>query len=410
MAEAVERAVADESHLLVEAGTGVGKSFAYLVPAILAATLKPHESDKRRRIIVSTNTISLQEQLIGRDIPFLNAVLPVEFSAVLVKGRSNYLSLRRMKGAFERAHSLFSQQEELTQLERVSRWTRETTDGSRADISFRPLPAVWDEVASEQGNCLGRKCPTYDKCFYYRARRRVWNADLLVVNHALFFSDLAIRREGANILPDYDVVIFDEAHTMESVAADHLGLSLSSGQIEHLLNRLYNDRTNRGLLLRYDLSEAQQLVAEIRFRQQDLFYGLREWQQLRGSSNGRVRQPPGVADEVSPQLRRLAAKISVYAKTIEADEERIELTSASEKCILLAVALESWLSQSAEDSAYWIEISGRKQQRTKLVSAPIDVGPVLRDELFNQVKTVILTSATLAVGRGSFEFIKSRIG
>lgn len=416
MAEAVERAIADESHLLVEAGTGVGKSFAYLVPAILAATQKPRkkeggkEKEERTRIVVTTNTISLQEQLITRDIPFLNAVLPVEFSAVLVKGRGNYASLRRVKGALEKAPALFNHDEELTQLQQVVDWSRKTHDGSRADLGFRPNGNVWDEVASEHGNCLGRKCPTYNQCFYYRARRRVWNADLLVVNHALFFSDLAIRREGANILPDYDVVVFDEAHTMESVAADHLGISVSSGQVEYMLNRLYNDRTNRGLLIRHNLSDEQQLVAEIRFQQRDLFYALRTPLDSSGSVNGRVRAVPEVVNEVSPLLRRLATSISMYANSIEKDEERIELTAAAEKCQGQAIALDTWLNQSVEDAAYWIEIGGRQRQTTKLVSAPIDVGPVLREELFNKVKTVILTSATLAVGSENFEFTKSRIG
>src|SRR6185295_2940148 len=118
-----------------------------------------------------------------------------------------------------------------------------------ADLPQHPLSSVWDEVESDSGNCLGRKCPTYKECFYYRARRRVQNAQLLVVNHALFFSDLALRRGGVSILPDYQAVIFDEAHTLESVASDHLGLSVTSGQVDYLLNKLFNDRTNKGLLV-----------------------------------------------------------------------------------------------------------------------------------------------------------------
>jgi ATP-dependent DNA helicase DinG len=410
MAEAVTQAIDQESHLLVEAGTGVGKSFAYLVPAILAVTAQKKEKGPRKRLIVSTNTISLQEQLITRDIPFLNAVLPVEFSAVLVKGRSNYISLRRMKGTVERTHSMFAQQEELTQLQQIVNWSQHTTDGSRSDLDFHPLPKVWDEVQSEHGNCLGRKCPTYADCFYYQARRRVWNADLLVVNHALFFSDLALRREGANILPDYDVVIFDEAHTIEAVAADHLGIAVSSGQLDYLLAKLYNDRTQHGLLVHHKLVDCQQLVAELRFQLQDFFYALSDWQRNHGSSNGRVRALPPINNPVSPALKQLAASISIYAKQIEKDEERIELTAAAERCHTLAGSLDAWLQQTLNDAVYWIEISGRKQQLTKLVCSPIEVGPVLRDELFNQVSSVILTSATLAVGNQSFEFVKNRLG
>jgi len=418
MADAVQRAIETKSHLIVEAGTGVGKSFAYLVPAILAAVAGKNavkagsqQGDaKRTRVVISTNTISLQEQLITRDIPFLNAVLPVEFSAVLVKGRSNYMSLRRLKVAVERATSMFAQPDELTQLQEIHRWSQHTTDGSRSDLEFRPLPPVWDEVASEHGNCLGKKCPTYKDCFYYAARRRVWNADLLVVNHALFFSDLALRREGASVLPDYDVVVLDEAHTIEAVAGDHLGISISSGQLEYLFNKLYNERSQRGLLVHHKLAEAQQMVAELRFRQRDFFFGLREWQQENGTSNGRVRIIPPIQNDLSPLLRQLAASISVYAATLKSDEHRIELTAASERCVALAETLNSWLKQTIEEAVYWIEIGGRQQQRTSLVCAPIEVGPVLRSELFDRVSTVILTSATLAVGQQSFDFIKNRLG
>ncbi|MFN9721449.1 MAG: ATP-dependent DNA helicase, partial [Planctomycetota bacterium] len=244
MAEAVEAAIAQKRHLIAEAGTGVGKSFAYLIPAILSAQLsspsvRPEhrsanmddsEVPAKRRIIVSTHTISLQEQLIHHDIPFLQSVLPVEFSAVLVKGRGNYISLRRLDKTIARtSQKVLFESEGQRQLAKIRQWADTTTDGSRSDLSFQPRPEVWDEVLSDHGDCLRKKCPTHSKCFYYAARRRVWNADLLIVNHALFFSDLALRREDASILPEYDTVIFDEAHTIESVAADHLGVSVTEG-------------------------------------------------------------------------------------------------------------------------------------------------------------------------------------
>ena len=410
MARAVEQAIDNRSHLLVEAGTGVGKSFAYLVPAILAATARHERQGPRRKVVVSTHTISLQEQLVQRDVPFLNAVLPVEFSTVLVKGRSNYISLRRLRGAIERAPAMLFESQEFRQLNRIADWSRETTDGSRSDLSFQPLSAVWDEVASDHGNCLGRKCKTYNECFYYRARRRVWNADLLVVNHALFFSDLALREEGASILPDYDTVIFDEAHTLEAVAGEHLGVSISSGQIEFALNRLYNERTMRGLLLHHRMHDGQELVAAIRPLARDFFFGLREWQHEHGTGNGRIRRPPQLRNEISRELRRLAALISRHAGGLDGDESRIELKAAADRCLVLAGSIQTWLSQSLNEAVYWIETSGRRNERTSLRAAPIDVGPVLRDRLFNQVDSVILTSATLAVGRDNFEFIRSRLG
>ncbi len=413
MAEAVVRAMEEKHHLLVEAGTGVGKSFAYLVPAILE-TCRQNETrtgKDRKRLIVSTNTISLQEQLINRDIPFLNAVLPVEFSAVLVKGRSNYISLRRLKGTVERAGNTFSNEEELSQLDQIAQWSRKTSDGSRSDLDFRPHPKIWDEIQSEHGNCLGKRCATYNECFYYRARRRVWNADVLVVNHALFFSDLAIRREGSSILPDYDTVILDEAHTIEAVAGDHLGLSITNSQFDYLFSKLYNDRTQKGLLMHHNLVDCQQHVIRLRFMVEDLFDHLLEWQSRQGLANRRIRQLPPVENTVTHEMKLLAAQISEYAFRLNSEEEKIELQSAAERCSALGDGLQSWLTQQADaDSVYWVEVSRGRNQRIKLVNAPIDVGPVLRDELFNQAQTVILTSATLAVGDQDFSFTRSRLG
>ena len=171
MAAAVAAAIEKPGHLVVEAGTGVGKSFAYLVPAIFASA-PATEDEPGRRIIISTHTISLQEQLMQKDLPLLRSVMPVEFSAVLVKGRGNYISLRRLDGALARAASLFSEDEHFAQLRQLAAWAKESGDGSLSDLDFRPHPAVWDEVASDHGNCMGRSCPRYKDCFYYQARRR----------------------------------------------------------------------------------------------------------------------------------------------------------------------------------------------------------------------------------------------
>ena len=234
MAEAVERAIRGKRHLIAEAGTGVGKSFAYLVPAIFAATENqgepqasaPGENDqpkKQRRVVISTHTIALQEQLIEKDLPLLNAVIPREFAAVLVKGRRNYVSLRRLEAALNRAGTLFDRDEQVVELRELKKWSEETVDGSLADLARAPDSVVWDEVQSDSGNCLGRRCPTHAKCHYYAARRRMQHAQVLVVNHALLFSDIALRQHGASLLPDYDIVVLDEAHTVEGVAGDHLG-------------------------------------------------------------------------------------------------------------------------------------------------------------------------------------------
>ena len=235
MADAVANAIASKRHLVAEAGTGVGKSFGYLVPAILSlAANQEYKTETKKRIVVSTHTISLQEQLIEKDVPFLNSVIPLEFSAVLAKGRANYVSLRRLKDAAVQGKTVFASEEEIGQIPMLQKWAKDSPDGSRSDLSVKVLPQVWDEVRSDSGNCLGRKCPSYKDCFYFAARNRLQNADILIVNHALFFSDLSLRRLGVNILPDYHTVILDEAHTVVDVASDHLGLSVTLGQVEYL--------------------------------------------------------------------------------------------------------------------------------------------------------------------------------
>ena len=411
MAEAIDEAIRRQRHLIVEAGTGVGKSFAYLVPAILATARSKTEESPVRRVVVSTHTISLQEQLIGKDLPFLAAVMPQEFTAVLVKGRGNYLSLRRLSGAMNRAGSLFSLGEEHDELRRISAWSKTTGDGSLSDLEFRPLPQVWDEVASDHGNCMGRKCPTYAACFYQQARRRVSHAQILVVNHALLFSDLSLRREGYSILPDYNVVVFDEAHNMEAVAGDHLGLSVTSGQVEYVLNKLYNDRTNRGLLVHHALGHAQQQVMECRHRADDFFTDVHDWLARQDRGNGRVREPHVVHNPLSESLAKLASVIGQHAGKMKKAEERQDFVAARDRLEGLAEAIEDWCSHRLPESVYWIEaVSRRSRRRVALAAAPIDVGPVLREHLFQKVPAVVMTSATLATGRGSFDFFKSRIG
>ncbi|MBW3597917.1 MAG: DEAD/DEAH box helicase [Planctomycetes bacterium] len=421
MAEAVADALREGRHLVVEAGTGVGKSFAYLAPAILHATQdedKPprsggEEEKPKRRVIVSTHTISLQEQLIAKDLPLLNAVIPREFSAVLVKGRRNYVSLRRLAAAAARAKNLFFEEQDFEQLRRLETWAKTTKDGSRSDLRFQPTPAVWDEAASDSSNCMGRNCPTYNRCHYYAARRRAQNAQVLVVNHALFFSDLALRRIGVKLLPDYEAVIFDEAHTLESVAGDHLGLSVSGGQVEYALNKLYNDRTNKGLLVHHHLGDAQKEVLNCRYLADEFFNDVLRWLHTQPHDNGRVRQSEIVENRLSPGLKKLARQVKEHGDDLVSDAERQDFLSAHDRLLALAGEIEAWRLQEMPETVYWIDSSWSRagKPRVTLSAAPIDVGPALQEHLFAKTPSVILTSATLAVGkRASFEFFQSRIG
>jgi ATP-dependent DNA helicase DinG len=405
MATAVADAIAVPHHLMVEAGTGVGKSFAYLVPAIQAAL-----ADKDCRVIVSTHTISLQEQLVRKDIPFLQSVMPEEFKAVLVKGRGNYVSVRRLRVAQQRMATLAPDRQAADQLVQIGRWARRTDDGSRSDLDFTPHPAVWDLVESDHGNCLGRNCPDYSNCFYFKARRGIHGAHVLVVNHALFFSDLALRRVGAGFLPDYKVVIFDEAHTLEDVAADYLGLQVNQGGIEHLFNKLLAPRQHRGLLASYGDELAIAQLERARQASDRFFLSVREWMD-RHRGTGRVREPEIVANGLSEELTKLASNLSRCADKLSSDEERIEVTSAAERCEGLATGVKQWLAQELAGQVYWVETRGERQSRVLLASAPVEVGPALREQLYSKCPTVILTSATLSAGGSQgFQHTQDRLG
>ena len=302
---------------------------------------EPH----KRRVVISTHTISLQEQLIDKDIPLLNSVMPREFSAVLVKGRGNYLSIRRMNRAISKMTTLLATDDQYGQLREIRNWASKTNDGSRSTLPIKPDAAVWDEVVSDTGNCLGRACPSYKDCFYFRARRRASNAQLMIVNHAILFSDLALRRQGAALLPDYDAVILDESHTIEAVAGDHLGIRLSSGQFEFLFSRLYNDRTQKGLLVDKDLKGLQQQVDQCRFASTNLFADILDWWEQSGPENGRVHHPGLVDNPLSDPMERLARALSQQAGGQTEESDRKDFQSASDRLLLLSGGLRQWLSQ-----------------------------------------------------------------
>ncbi len=421
MAEAVAKAITQKRHLVVEAGTGVGKSFAYLVPALLSLAepgedSQQSEKQKKRRIIVSTHTIALQEQLIAKDIPLLNSVVPLEFSAVLAKGRGNYLSRRRLDVASKKSKGLFNESE-LDQLQVVRSWTAESKDGSRSSMPQKIVSSVWDEVHSDSSNCLSRKCPTYDSCFYFLARRRLQNADIIVVNHALFFSDLALRQLDVSILPDYDVVVFDEAHTLEAVASDHLGASVSRYQVQYILNRLYNESTQKGLLVEKKFDEAQRNVVRANIKSNEFFDDIVAWVEradTRAFSNAttRVTKAGIVANSLSPELQQLADMLRTKGSSFEDIADKQNFVSAADRLGTLAKVIEEWRRHSIEDNVYWIEKSTtRRGTNVTLNAAPIDVGPTLREQLFNKVGCCVLTSATIAAGKQkSFDFFCKRVG
>jgi len=433
LASAVWQALQSGQHLVAEAGTGVGKSFAYLVPAILHATAdqevgvqdalendQPDEdpddatSDdkKNRRVVISTHTISLQEQLINKDLPLLNSVIPREFSSVLVKGRGNYLSRRRFELAKSRATQLLDEGD-YAQLRQLNQWVTNTNDGSLSSLSFRPQGSLWDEVASDSGNCMGRKCKTYDTCFYYKARRRVFGAQILVVNHALFFTDLALREEaGFGVLPDYSAVILDECHTIESVASAHLGVRVTTGQLRYTLSKLYNPHTGRGLFALLNLTQMCNEVERAQLMVDQFIFDLDEWMDSDKESSKRVTTKNVISDSLTEQFLAIANKLKHLSDNATNADSRQDMTSAANRLETLASNIRLWLNQSDGELVYWLErVTSRSGLRVDLHAAPIDVSNRLREMLFQQVPSVIMTSATVSTGRqGGFEFFQARVG
>ena len=405
MAQAVAEAFAAPAHLLVEAGTGVGKSFAYLLPAIERVTRH------QERIVISTHTIALQEQLIHKDIPFLQSVLPEKFTAVLVKGRSNYLGLRRLALASRREQMLFETDAEFAQLHALEEWAYATTDGSLADLPQAPSPAVWERVRSDENNCLGRRCEHFAKCFYQQARRNAANAGLLIVNHALFFSDLALRAGGGGILPKYDAVVLDEAHMVEAVAGDRFGLELADTQLQYLLNGLHSPKTNKGTVLALRKPALVRAVDGVRPILAGFFDELVSWQERHGRRNGRLTEPPAVTNTLSSALRDLHGRLRDAQGHVKDEEVKLELKAQTERLTAYADALAELLEQRHEQWVYWMEVGGKRQRRVTVEGRPIDVSAMLREALFANVPSVVLTSATLSTGRADgFAYIQERLG
>jgi ATP-dependent DNA helicase DinG len=239
----------------------------------------------------------------------------------------------------------------------------------------------------------------------------VHNAQILVVNHSLFFSDLGLRRSGISLLPDYDVVIFDEAHTLEAVAADHLGDEVTSFQVEHLCNKLFNPRTKRGLLCYHDFNEGILQVEATREAANSFFGSIATWRTLEGGSNGRIHKELPIEDCISGQLHALTRALDKLAESVENDEQKQEIVASSERSAAIATSIASWLSQDSPGFVYWVDVSTGRRRRVTLAAAPVDVGTALETELYQKIPTCVMTSATLSVGRQpSFEFFQKRLG
>ena len=407
MAVAVATALSEERHLVVEAGTGVGKSLAYLVPAVMWA----HE--QKKKAVISTYTINLQEQLAFKDIPIVQKLVPFEFEAMLWKGRANYLCPMRLERAIAHAGELFTSPEQ-SELERIRTWAETTKDGTLSDFAVEPDPNVWTQVCSEAHICTTKSCGANPKCFYQNARKRLISADVVVLNHTLFFMNLGGIAEQEENESGYlfanDFVIFDEAHTVEPVAARQIGLGVSQYGLRYALRRLYNPETKKGLFQLHRNPDGVRETAQVLEEVERFFETLGGRADFKKGREFRVRQPDFVDDSLTNPLAKVQQFVVQTLKGIEDETAKAELQDMGRKIREARLGIATFLKQDAEDHVYWVEKTGKTQTFHSLNAAPIDVAGYLRALLFPEGKCCVMTSATLSVGTEALAYFRRRVG
>lgn len=397
MAEAVMNAIEEKRHLCVEAGTGTGKTLAYLIPLIFS----------NKRVVISTATKNLQEQLFSKDIPFLEKALGRKLSVCYMKGRSNYLCWNRLE-AIEGEAYLFSPHDP-EYLKRIKRWAQTTKTGDRAELTDLPeeLP-LWHRLDARREICTGQRCRNFEGCFITRMRQQALQSDIIVVNHHLFFADLSLRQgDFASVLPDYAVVVFDEAHELEDVATQYFGVMVSNYRFEELVRDaergLAETKAGSGYLteqLAKLLERSREFFA--RFLGREGRYVL----QPLGSGVGIRRGINGV-DTLSDSYRALRTQLEVVRTGIAGVPVQSEsLDALARRCREIGDELSSILESESTEHVYWCEVRGRG---VFLWASPIDISGLLKERLFACVDSAIMTSATLSTG-GNFSFVKSRLG
>jgi len=392
MAQAVERCFAEHGYLLAEAGTGTGKTFAYLVPAVLA----------RRKVVISTATKTLQEQIFLKDIPILKQQVGMQFEAAYLKGRNNYLCLHRLEAMSQQPE--FAIREEAKYWPHIQQWAAQTEVGDRAELDLPDSFSAWRELSTTPETCLGTVCPQHEPCFVTRSRRWAEQADLVVVNHHLFFADLAIRSSqgarGEGVLPHYDAVVFDEAHALEEVATDYFGRQISNRRMEELASDA----------IRADRSDDRKVGAisaaanRIRDLSEALFHAIPDALSL-PSGDGSYRLEAKSLEPLDHHFDALLQSLNAVG-ALGSSSEQPELVSVSRRGAELASDLEFIWKAHAADHVYWVERRGRG---VFLRAAPIDIGGELRRRLYPSVDPLVFTSANLTVA-GRFDYFSGRIG
>lgn len=429
MALAVAGAIEEKTHLLAEAGTGVGKSYAYLIPFILWAI------GGKKRVLIATHTKALQQQLHERDLPFLRDMfkekLGLDFRFALCLGTQNYLCPRRL--AKSESVSLFATENDSAEMREIHNWANRTKTGRALDLPFEPSPHVWAQVNRESDLCMGRACHLYDDSFFYIARRQQENAQILIANHHLLFAHLAAGgNESGAVLPSFDGLVIDEAHQAEEVASAYLGLEVSNLSIARLIELLHHRRNNKTVLSASTLPDRAELemklidaAEEAREATARFFENLQVAVRIDASrpQNLRLRESRVVENHLDEPLSRLEGVLRDARKSAErnsADELLRELEGYSTRCIEMKTALHELLEQAHKGWVYWLACQPRlntnplqkstpRVPRLALHGAPIDVAAAMQETLFGKVCPVVLTSATLTTG-SNFEFLRERLG
>lgn len=414
MGRAVANAFAADEPLLFEAGTGVGKSLAYLLPGII------HAMDLSRQLIVSTHTIALQEQLDRNDLPLCRRIFSSAetferysgFKSAVLVGKANYLCTTRLAAALQDKHELIPTAEH-AELQRIAAWAETSPEGLRHELNPPPASEVWEMVNADSSSCSRKYCDC-NRCFYQRARSRLRAAHVIIVNHSLLFTHIAAggaaEKGGSRgvLFPD-DFVVLDEAHTVPEVATEHCGLRLSSYGTDRLLKHLYNPKTKRGVLQKYGDAADRQLVVDALEAAHQFFSFVQE-RLLVQQAIVRVREEGFAEGWLDGPLLALHKAVRVRADKLDDGRERDELLEQAGRIKTYQTGLRQFLTVGDTDKfVYWVERSGRRQTIVTLRTAPIDVAPFIREQLFQRDVSVVCTSATLAIG-GEMEPFQKRIG
>jgi len=404
MAEAVERSITSARDLIVEAGTGVGKSLAYLVPFVKWSIRF------NKKVVISTYTKTLQEQLIKKDLPNLLGILGLNFRFTLCLGGQNYLCLRRLNQSYH--YDLFESDREIKEITRISKWQQKSETGLRSDLGFKVSESTWGKICRESDLCLGKECLYRKDCFYNKARLQQFKSQILVTNHHLYFANLI---SGGKVLPNFDAVVFDEAHTLEDVATNYLGIELSNFKLKFFLDSIFNPQSGKGLLVRIRnlnrkrAKDLEKKLNESRIAAQSFFSGLIS--KFGVDSNVlRIRTKDFIFNHLKEPLLGLTSILAGFLDDAKKEEQRLEIKSFVARGKEINSNLEAIMNMSLEGYVYWVEIRNRpRRPKYSLCAAPIDISAEFKNKVLDKVKPIIFTSATLSTN-GNFEFKKRGLG